>query len=82
MFKLRLAYLVEEGQVSQEDFNHFQRFTSMNKTPAFNLYLYGKLGQLPHLQNDADYLGTCRVMEALGLDRIQINKKTAQPYEQ
>jgi hypothetical protein len=81
MFKVRLAYLVEEGQVSQEDFNHFQRFTSMNKTPTFSLYLSGRLGQLPHLVNDPDYQGTCRVMEKLGLDRIEIDRKTAQPYE-
>ena len=54
----------------------------MSSKPAFTQYIYGRLGKLPHLDNDADFQGTCRVMEKLGLDHIEIDRKTAQPYEE
>jgi len=82
MFKVRLAYLVQQGQVSQEDADAFRRFTSLSSQPTFSLYIYGRLGQLPHLENDAGYQATCRIMEKLGLDQIKIDRKSAQPYEQ
>lgn len=60
----------------------FQRFTSLSNQPAFTTYLYAKLGKLPHLTNDADFHATSRVMEKLGLDAIEIDRKSAQPYEE
>ena len=54
----------------------------MQQEPIFTLYLYGKLGQLPHLENDQGYLAACKVMEKLGFDKIQIDKKTAKPYDE
>jgi protein-tyrosine-phosphatase len=44
--------------------------------------LYAKLGKLPHLQNDADFQATQRVLSKLGLDAVEIDRKTAQPYEE
>jgi hypothetical protein len=82
MFKLRVAYLIEEGQISKEDADAFVKFTSLHHQPTFNLYLYGKLGQLPHLQNDPGFQATCRIMEKLGLDHVEIDRKSAEPYEQ
>jgi hypothetical protein len=46
------------------------------------MYIYGKLGQLPQLENDSNYQATCRVMEKLGLGNITIDRKSAQPYEE
>lgn len=44
MFKLRFAYLVDEGQISKQDAENFKQFTDLYSEPSFNLYLYGKLG--------------------------------------
>lgn len=82
MFRVRLANLHEEGEISDADLKSIQRFTSLNSQPALTSYLYAKLGKLPHLANDADFQATERVMEKLGLSQITVNKKTAQPYEE
>ena len=50
--------------------------------PTFNLYIYAKLGQLQHLANDEGYRATLRVLDTLGLGRIEFDTKTAMPYEQ
>lgn len=70
VFKVRFAQFVDEGVISKQDADHFRRFTSFSSTPTLTMYLYGKLGQLPHLEGNADYQATLRVMEKLGLDRI------------
>lgn len=59
-----------------------KRFLGLNGSPTLTTYLYARLGQLSHLENDADYQATQRVMEKLGLDHIDIDRKTAQPYEE
>lgn len=82
MFKLRFAYLVNEGQISKEDAEHFRSFVDFSSEPTFNMYIYGRLGQLPHLEQDPGYQATLRVMEKLGLDHVEIDRKSAQPYEQ
>lgn len=81
MFKLRVAYLVQQGEISQEDANAFMKFTSLNSQPTFSIYIYGKLGQLPHLESEPGYQATLRIMDKLGLDQIKIDKKSAEPYE-
>lgn len=82
MFKLRFAYLVEEGDISAQDAAEFQNFVDFSSHPTFTMYLYGRLGQLPHLEGDSGYQATMRVMAKLGLDNIEIDRKTAQPYEE
>jgi hypothetical protein len=82
MFSLRFAYLVHDGQISQADADAFRQFVDLSHAPTFNMYIYGRLGQLPHLEHDSTYQATCRVMEKLGLDHITIDRKTAQPYEE
>lgn len=82
MFKLRFSYLVQEGHISTQDAENFKQFIELANVPTFTLYLYGRLGQLPHLENDAGYQSTLRVMEKLGLHNIEINRKSAQPYEE
>jgi hypothetical protein len=81
-FKVRFAALVENGTISQEDAQAFSKFVSLARSPVFSLYIHGRLGQLPHLENDAGYQATARVMEKLGLDHVQIDRKSAQPYEE
>lgn len=41
-----------------------------------------RLGKLAHLQDDADFQAAMRVMNALGFENIQFDRKTAQPYEE
>lgn len=57
------------------------KFTSLNSQPTFSIYIYGKLGQLPHLEQEPGYQATLRIMDKLGLDQIKIDKKSAEPYE-
>ncbi len=55
MFKLRVANLLEQGQVSEEDVDLMKKFTSLQNQPSFNLYIYGRLGKMPHLEHDPGY---------------------------
>lgn len=79
MFKLRFAYLVQEGVVSESDASAFREFVDLQGGASFNTYLYTTLGLLPHTPG---FDSAARVMEALGLNRIEIDRKTAQPYEE
>jgi hypothetical protein len=82
MFKLRFAGLVEEGEISKEDAEAFRNFVDFSSHPTMTMYLYGRLGQLPHLESDPGYQATLRVMEKLGLHLIQMDRKSAEPYEE
>jgi predicted transcriptional regulator len=39
-------------------------------------------GLLSHLESDEGFQATLRVMDALGLESIEFNHKTAQPIEE
>lgn len=82
IFRLRVLHLLDEGQISQDDLKALQRFTGSSKQPLFSQYLYARLGRLPHLKEDADYQTTEKVLAKLGLNAIEINTKSAQPYEE
>lgn len=79
---MRLAALNQQGEISDEDLTAFKRFTSLSSQPTFTTYLYAKLGKLPHIANTADFQAAQRVMEKVGLDSIEIDRKSAQPYEE
>ena len=55
MFKLRVAYLVDDGQIEKSDADALKRFLSLNGTPSLTTYLYAKLGSLSHVEQDPDY---------------------------
>ncbi len=78
-FKLRFAYLVEEGKISEADAAAFRSFVDFNGGSSFTTYIYTKLGHLPQGEG---FDGTQRVMEALGLGKFEVDTKTAQPYEE
>ena len=81
-FKLRLSNLVAENHITEEDSEAVRRFLSLNRgTPRLTTYLYARLGRLPNIEQDADYQVTQKVFEKLGLNHIDIDRKTAQPYE-
>jgi protein-tyrosine-phosphatase len=46
---------------------------------SFTTYIYTNLGLIPQ---DQGFEGAARVMEALGLNRIEIDRKSAEPYEE
>jgi len=73
---------VESGQITQEDAANFESFININNSLSFNMYIYGKEGKLPHLENDPEFQSSKKVMEKLGLSPIEIDKTTAMPYEQ
>lgn len=72
----------DSGAISQEDANAFTRFVDLTGTPSFNLYIMARNGQISHLSGDAGYQATMRVMEALGMDLIELSTKTACPMEE
>jgi hypothetical protein len=79
IFKLRFAYLVEEGKISEADATAFRSFVDFNGGASFTTYIYAKLGHLPQGEN---FDGAQRVMEALGLGKFEADTKSAQPYEE
>lgn len=78
MFKLRFAYLVEEGIISEQDAAAFREYVDFNGGASFTTYLYTSLGQIP---KDASFESATRVMKALGLSHVEIDRKSAEPYE-
>lgn len=82
IFKLRFAQLVEEGEISEEDAQTFTRWVGLTGHPTFNIYILGRTGKLDHLQGDAGYQATMRVLDTMGLGAIDFDKYTAQPFEQ
>ena len=82
-FRLRITQLVEENVVSVEDAEATRRFLSLRTgSPALTTYLYAQLGRLPNIESNPDFHATQRVMEKLGLDNIDVDRKSAQPYEE
>lgn len=76
-FRLRVAYLAQNNQVSQEDVEATSRFLSLRGTPSLTTYLYARLGRIPDVESNPDYQATQRVLEKLGLDHIDIDRKSA-----
>jgi len=82
-FRMNFAQLQHEEKISKEDANAFIKFVGMNSTPAFGIYIMARQGKLQHLQDDAGFQASMRVMSALGLDNIEFNTlHTAEPIEE
>lgn len=79
MFKLRFAYLVEEGKISESDAAAFRNYVDLQGDGSFTSYLYTNLGLYPAQEG---FESAARVMEALGLSRVEIDRKSAQGYEE
>ena len=79
MFKLRFAYLVQEGKISESDAASFRNYVDFNGGASFTTYLYSQLGLI---QKGEDFEASQRVLEALGLSKVEISRKTAQSYEE
>jgi hypothetical protein len=41
--RVRFAYLVQEGAITEEDANAFKDFVNLTKIPSVSLYLLGKV---------------------------------------
>ena len=79
MFKVRFAQLVNEKKISDNDADAFRDYVDLQGGASFTSYLYTNLGLLPQ---DHGYEAAARVMENLGLSRIEIDRKSAEPYEE
>jgi hypothetical protein len=73
---------MEENLVSKEEAEAVRRFLSLRGAPSLTTYLYARLGQLPNIEASADYQATQRVFQKLNLDHIDIDRKSARPYEE
>jgi hypothetical protein len=82
MFRVRLNQLLEQGEVSESDLKSLQKVCGSSKQPLFTQYIYARLGKLPHLQNCPDFQTASAVLAKLGLDTIEIDRKSAQPFEE
>lgn len=81
-FRIRFAQLKETNSISQADADAFAKFIGLSGHPAFNTYIMARNGLLSHLENDEGYNATIRVMDAMGLENIEFNHRTAQPIEE
>jgi hypothetical protein len=70
MFKLRFAYLVEDGKVSAQDAAAFGDYVTFNGGASFTKYVYTNLGLCP---KEPGFEAAERVMAALALNRIKID---------
>lgn len=77
-FKIRLTNLVAENHITEDDAAAVYRFLSLKGgSPSLTTYLYARLGRLPDIEQNADYQITQKVFEKLGLNHIDIDRKTA-----
>jgi len=74
--------MVQEGQISESDANAFTSFVNLKNMPSMNIYILGRLGKLQHLEDDAGYNATVKVLESMGLGAVQFDRKTAMPFEE
>ena len=82
-FKLRLALLVDQNHITRDEAEAVRRFLSLKGgAPSLTTYLYARLGRLPDIEQNADYQVTQKVFEKLGLNHINVDNLTAQPYEE
>jgi hypothetical protein len=79
MFKLRFAYLVEEGKISESDAATFRNYVDFAGGASFNTWLLANLELIPRSEG---YEETTRVLEALGLTNVKIDRKSAEPFEE
>ena len=82
MFKSRFSDCCEEGLISEEDAQKFTNFVGMTNHPTFNLFILAKAGKLAHLEHDEGYQATIRVLDTMGLNKIQFTQLTAMPTEE
>jgi len=51
----KLAYLLEEGQVSEADADAMARFVDLSGSPTLNTFILAKQGHLAHLENQEGF---------------------------
>jgi len=81
-FNLTFAALADSGEIDQADADAFSKFVGLHNTPCFNLWIMAKQGKFDHLKDDEGFQATMRVMSAMGMDAVEFNDKSAQPYEE
>ena len=81
-FKLRFAYLVEEGEISSEDAETFKSMCDDMGTLSMNVYFWGKAGLYGDVSSNADHQACGRILEKMGLDAIEFNFNTSKPFDE
>lgn len=81
-FKLLLAQQVQEGVISEDDYDKFTRFIGSINHPTFSLFILAKSGKLAHLERDEGYQATMRVLDALRLGDVEFSNNTSMPSEE
>lgn len=81
-FKQLFTAAINEGLISEDDANAFQRFIGLANCPTFSLFVLIKSGQLTHLEGDEGYQATLRVLDALHLGEMEFSNKTSMPTEE
>lgn len=82
VFKNTIAEACKAGKISEADHAAFDRFVGLSKTPSFNLFIMAQQGKLNHFKGDEGFEAANRVWNALGLNKIEFNSKTAEPVEE
>ena len=79
--KAQIQQAVDEGSVSASDADHARAFLGTKSTISVTSYVLAKKGLRPDLASSEEFEATDRVMTALGMNEVELDTKTAEPYE-
>jgi hypothetical protein len=79
--KQQVELAVSEGSVSASDAEAAQRLLGSRHHLSVTPYVLAKQGLRPDIAGSDDFAATDKVMEALGMNEISLDKNTAEDYE-
>lgn len=81
-FRTRVAYLIENGDLDQEDVTRAQQFFDSNGLPSATLFAAAKRGLLGDVSQEPSFESFKKIMKLLSLDKVEIRSNTSQPVEE
>lgn len=79
--KQQIELAVTEGNVSSADADATQRLLGAKHHLSVTPYVLAKSGLRPDLAGSDDFAATDRVMTAIGMNEIEIDRKTSEEFE-
>lgn len=79
--KAQIQQAVDEGTVSSYDADQARAFLGTKTSISVTSYVLAKKGLRPDLAESEEFGATDRVMSALGMNEVELDSTTAEPYE-
>ena len=79
--KKSISAAVESGAITAGDAATAQKFISVGNQVSVTNYIMAKTGYRADLEGSEEFLATDKVMTAIGMNKIALNKLTAETYE-